>query len=641
MANRYFIIFIILCVTPFAFDNAEAGTRDGIGQEQWGDVSSQTQLLETIRKGIAGKPMADFNEPEGFSFDPNCSAIAVTLFQTGNKPLRWIASKSTFKATLGRVVELLGKDARIKEFAVDNGGRCRILFEMITSQVLLDVNKLTDSKFCASRFEPGITGFKLVCKDKTNYYMPTDAVVQSHMTITQALNYFAERVGIGRKTNRISQRIEMLRAMQGRWYLTQSRAFVSWQDKATPLYRGYPAPVVCSRQNVLDMTRSSIKWLLDNMGSDGRFLYYYDGVRDSVIDHVHPDRDEENNYYNILRHGGGIIALLRMNEIEPDKKYISAAGRAVEYLVEQMREQDCNGQKAYYVFENQKAKLGGSGIGLTALLRYKQATGEKKFDKYIHGLANHVLSRICDDGEMIGYYIHPLHNGGKPIIEPNESQKRQLFSFYYPGEAMLGLALYDKLMKLDKTARDRVREQSRKALDFLVLKRPVKYKELFEPLPSDGWLMQAIEQWAEVKGFDRPEYLDFVFNDANAMINHMYTFKNSPYYDYLGTFYYHYGDHAYIDGARGEGLIGAYYLAEKMGHKDLADYYLANCKIVARSLVFSYNSPQSTYFYKQPHKAIGSFRFKLTRQWMRVDTVQHTACYYVRLLKAMGKTDAF
>ena len=142
-------------------------------------------------------------------------------------------------------------------------------------------------------------------------------------------------------------------------------------------------------------------------------------------------------------------------------------------------------------------------------------------------------------------------------------------------------------------------------------------------------------QGARVWDDQGKEYLDFVFNDAGAMISHMYNEQDSLYYDYPGTFYYNYGDHGYIDGARAEGLIGAYYLAEKMGEKQLAEHILTNYRTVAKSLMHSCNTRQSTYMHKYPDKSIGSFRFKFTRHWVRIDTAQHTACFFARLLTAM------
>ncbi|MDD5458282.1 MAG: protein containing Six-hairpin glycosidase-like domain protein [Phycisphaerae bacterium] len=605
--------------------------------EKWfaRDFSPEQRLLNDIRKSIIDGTELKTAYHLNVNFNPDYSTTAITLFQPEIENLRWISKKDTLDQTLNRIIHLLRTDERFTEFAVADAGRCRIMLEVIDSEKPFKIEDITTSQISPDRFEPGITGFKLIYDNNVYFYMPTDAVINSHLYLSQVFNHLSKKTGAAQKTNSISERDKLMRSLSIKWYAVTSNAFITYGDKVLPLYRGYPVPVEFSQDNIYDMMHNSIQWILDNAKPDGQFLYYYDGILDTVIDHVHPSRDIDNNYYNILRHSGGIIALLRMYELQPDNSYIETAQLALDFLTKQIRTHEYEGRTASYVFYNKKAKLGGSGIALVAFLKYRQLTGSTQYDSAITGLANHILSRIDDNGEMIGYYIHPLYNDGNPIIDPNEQIKRMLFSFYYPGEALLGLALYEKNMPIDEYRREEIRSSAQKALDFLVNIRPEKYAEMFEPLPSDGWLMQAIEEWADIQQFQKPQYLNFVFDDAKAMIANMYNSTNSPYYDYPGTFYYNYGDHAYPDGARAEGLISAYYLARKMKNEKLADTILENCRLVAKSLTYTYNSPQSTYMYPKPQKAIGTFRFKLTRHWMRVDTVQHTSCFYIRLLQAL------
>jgi hypothetical protein len=249
------------------------------------------------------------------------------------------------------------------------------------------------------------------------------------------------------------------------------------------------------------------------------------------------------------------------------------------------------------------------------------------------GLVYHILSRVSASGELIGYYIHPAFNNGKELADPGEELKKELFSFYYPGEALLGLVLYLRhVPDIEQQSQTLIREKARQALDFLIHERPKKYHYLFEPLPSDGWLMQAIEEWVKIDGFQDKAYVDFVFNDAQAMIDHMYQEDDAPYFDYIGAFYYTYGEHAYPDGARCEGLMAAWYLARDRGDQERADHFMKYIHKAARNLLYTYNTPQSCYAHKYPAKSAYSFRFKLTRQWVRVDSVQHTACFFARLL---------
>lgn len=619
---------------------AVAGDRSYEGLEEFGewlkkDFAGEQKLLLLIRNSLANNRPLNKLPELNIDMSAPFAWAAVTLFERGNVPIRWIAKRNTPVETINRITEKLREHGRFGDFSISDANKCRIMLEVLTGESSLDIEHLNTTRFDSNRFEPGITGFKLRYNGGTYYYMPTDAVVKSHLSIKQALNNISKKIGVAKQTDSISERIRIMKRLPIQWSIIKSVAFVTYGDRTIPLYRGYPVPVEFSKDRMAQMVSRSVNWLYSNMSGDGRFLYYYDGVADSIIDHAHPNRTEQNNYYNILRHCGGVIALLRAYELTADDKYIPAAQKALNFLLKNVREHSYKNRKAYYVFYNKKAKLGGTGVALIALLQYRQITGDTKFDDYIFGMADHLLSRITDDGEMLGYYIHPQYNDGKPIISPTPKQKRLLFSFYYPGEALMALAMFERQMNLTDRLREEVTAASKRALDFLVKIRPVKYADMFRPLPSDSWLMQAIEQWASNEEFQKKEYLDFVFNDAREMISHTYNEQNSPYYDYPGMFYYNYGDHAYPDGSRAEGLIAAYYLAERMGESKLAAYILENCKTVAESLMYTYNSPESTYMHRYPEKSIGSFRFKLTRQWMRVDTVQHAACFYARLLFAL------
>lgn len=597
--------------------------------------SAERHLMDAIRESLANEKRIGHIPNLSIVFDPSCSWVAVTLFQEGVRPIRRISKRETLPATLDRITQTLRQHERFSEFKIRDPDKCRILLEVVVSERSVDIHKVVSNKLRPERFEPGITGFRLDYGGKIYFYMPSDAMVKSHLSFKSALSSISKKAGVAKTTNKISERVRLVKELPAKWSIINSIAFVSYGQDVLPLYRGYPMPVEFSEERIFEMAESSAEWVFRNMTEDGKFLYYYDAARDSTIDHVHPDRSEENSYYNMLRHSGGIIALLQMYELTKDEKYVGAADKALGFVIGHLRKHVHDGRKAYYVYFNNKAKLGGSGIALAAFMRYYEVTGDTKYNRYIFGLAEHLLSRVTEDGEMIGYYIHPAFNGGDPITCPRPEEKRQLFSFYYPGEALLGLALFEREMDLTAEYRKHVRETAKRALDFLVDIRPVKYADLFKPLPSDGWLMQAVEEWSYHEEFQKEKYLDFVFNDARQMIAHMYDEKNSPYYDYPGTFYYNYGDHAYPDGARAEGLIAAYFLARRMNESEPAESILRNCKTVARSLMHTYNSPESTYMHKVPHKSIGSFRFKLTRQWVRVDTVQHTSCFFVRLLQAV------
>jgi UDP-N-acetylmuramyl pentapeptide synthase len=596
------------------------------------DFTPEQTLLTAIRACLCDEQQA-LNVPDGlkFRYDPAISHVYITLFQEGAGHIRWGSRRKSLEATLQRVIGKLRSHRRFPDFTPGDPSGCRIMFEIVTDLYPCDPRQLTTIKLNANRLEPGIHGLKFTYEGQLYYYMPTDAVTHNLMTVKQVFNHLAKRTGIAKKTNRISARARMMCSLASDVHLIKSFACISYGDSALPLYRGYPVPVQLNLERIRKSVVGGTGWILDSMKPNGQFLYYYDPVKDSEVDFQHP-RMKDPTYYNILRHSGGTITLLRAYELTEDRKYLAGAGNSIDFFLTVIRDHEYLGHYACYPFFNKKSKLGGAGIGLAALIHYYRLTDDHRHQKYIDGLVYHILSRISETGELIGYFIHPSFNNGREIIDPDEETKKQLFSFYYPGEALLGLALYlQHIPDIDPELRALILAKSKKALDFLIHERPVKYRSMFTPLPADGWLMQAIEEWVKIKGFGDRSYIDFVYNDAQAMIDHMYQEHNAPYFDYIGSFYYQYGEHAYPDGARCEGLIAAYYLARHLGEDRQAEHFMAYILKAAKNLLYTYNTPESCYAHKYPQKNINSFRFKLTRQWVRVDSVQHTACFYARL----------
>jgi len=601
------------------------------------DFSREKVLMDQIRSFLVFGEIKIEAEDTAFSFpfDPDIGQVYITLFQQGLRPIRWGAKRATLEESIKKAAEGVRKLPTFELYHVEDVSQCRIMMEIVTESYPCNIRNMTILRFGKNRFEPGVTGLYCQYDNKIRYFMPTDAVTHSIMSVKQVLNFLSKRFGIAKTTKKISERVHLMRRLPITYRFIKSAAFVTYQDTLLPLHRGYPMPVELSRSQIEETMMKSIYWMAENMKEDGRFLYYYDPVSDSELDFQHPTQTDPL-YYNILRHSGGTITLLLGYEYKKDMKLRQAAQRSIEFFLTTLKEEIINGEYVCYPFYNRKAKLGGAGIGLVALMHWYRLTKDEIYRKYADGLVRHILRQIVPSGEMIGYYIHPKYNNGEPLEALTEEQLRELFSFYYPGEALLGLAMYDSLYgDLSDEFRIKLRRSSRKALDFLVLERPEKYTELFEPLPSDGWLMQAIEAWDDVEEVVSEYHREFVYSDAKKMREHMYTPENTTQFDYVGGFFYRYGDHVYHDASRCEGMIAAYNLAKKHSMKYFASNLFNAMLMSAKGLQYTYNSPQSTYAHRYPEKSIGSFRFKLTRQWVRVDSVQHTACFYARLLEVL------
>lgn len=601
------------------------------------DFSGMNSLLSKIRSAlIDGMPvdLKGMNLSGIVKYNPLETLVYITLFQEGKKFIRYGSRRNNFAVTINRDIEMLRKNKSFHDFDIANPEKCRIMLEYVTDRKQTTLKRLNSIFFDNDRFEIGINGLELKMDGTSYYYMPTDAISLSHMGLNQVFQTLAKRSPIGKMTDKISERVKILfETPNCEYYLFKSRAFITYKDTCLPLYRGNILYNEFSYETLYNQFILSANWLIENMYDDGRFLYYYDCCEDNFKDHEHPNRSPDNLYYNDLRHCGGIITLIRAFQITANEKYIIAAKKAIEWSTSICREHETEWGKGYYAFYNNKAKLGGSGVLLVALMQYRNSTGDKSFDEYIRGITCHILSRMCPSGELLGYYIHPEYNNGEPLISMTDEDRKNTFSFYYPGEALLGLALFVNNFDEPEFV-DTVKNLSKKALDWIIDERPKIYADLFTKLPSDAWLMQAIEEWCKSEKFRKDNYINFVFNDAQAMIDHSYERDDSPYIDYEGGYYYEYGDHFYPDGARSEGLVAAYYLAKMLNKDELAAKLLAACKLTAKCQFQLFNNEINTYSHKNPTRSVNAIRFKATRQWVRVDSIQHVACFFARLYKA-------
>ena len=601
------------------------------------DFSAINEVLHRVRKSlITGENLSitDLDLSDIINFDRAETLVYITLFQSGQKFIRYGSKRQDFQSTLNRDVEMLRKNKKFSDFDVSDEVKCRIMLEYVIDRHPVSPAKLNSVHFDNSRFEIGINGLELRKDGISYYYMPTDAITLSHMGLRSVLETLVRKTPIAKLSNSRSKRLEILsQSKDYEYYLFRSRVFITYKNDCIPLYRGNVRYTEFSYDVLYNQVIKSADWLLANMYDDGRFLYYYDCCDDTYKDHEHPTRPENNLYYNDLRHCGGIIALIRAYELTSDEKYIKAAKKAVDWSISISKSHDTQWGKAYYAFYNRKAKLGGTGVLLVAMMQYRSFTGDKSYDEYIKGYTRHVMSRVYKNGEILGYYIHPQFQNGQPLINMTDEERKETFSFYYPGEALLGLALFANNFLDDEDLAKEVRKIGKKALDWIVDERPHIYADLFTALPSDAWLMQAIEEWCKDKDFQKQNYINFVFTDAATMVEKTYRHDDSPYIDYEGGYYYEYGDHYFPDGARSEGLIAAYYLAKYLNMNNLAEKLLNACKRVAMCQFHLFNDEINNYSHKNPERSLNSIRFKATRQWVRVDSIQHVSCFFARLYK--------
>ncbi len=461
-------------------------------------------------------------------------------------------------------------------------------------------------------FEIGLDGLILRGDDgKTHIFLPGDGYVRSVMSMSQLRAWLAAAHGDG-----------YLRQCEFRRF--RSESYLSGADAWLRLYRGYPLVGTLTRGKIEHAVDLAVGHIRRTQEANGKFLYYYDAALDTRRDHEHPARDPDRNpFYNILRHGGGGLTCLYYEKYTRRGDSLENIRRAIDYLVAQTRTQDYGGREGAYIYSEKKAKLGGSGIALYLLAEYQLLGGDGQYREWADKIAWHLVNQITASGEFIYYNIYL----DKPVTE---AENQGYFSFYYPGEAVCGLAKY--LHLADDETRRAMFERLHKALEFLILVRPQTRAAEYTAVPSDSWLMMGIMELWDFEEMRRPLYADFVFSDAEKMIANLYKVTDAPYPDYAGAFYYTYGDYPYADGARCEGLLGAYELALKSGDREQARRIGEALRLAAWAVMHLVNSEDAIYFARNPTLALGGIRFKYTRHWFRIDTIQHVASFYAKLL---------
>lgn len=160
------------------------------------------ELLINIRKSLAES--VEFILPKNnLVFDKEKSQIYITLFQESLSLLDGVL-KDDLHSTIERIIYKLKN--QMKNFLcliwkiVQNA---EYFFEIVTDIQECNIRNLTTLKFSKDRFEPGITGLKYTYNGIVRYFMPTDAIVNSIMSVNQLLNHLSKQCGISKRTNKI------------------------------------------------------------------------------------------------------------------------------------------------------------------------------------------------------------------------------------------------------------------------------------------------------------------------------------------------------------------------------------------------------------------------------------------------------
>jgi Beta-L-arabinofuranosidase, GH127 len=386
---------------------------------------------------------------------------------------------------------------------------------------------------------------------------------------------------------------------------------VQWLEAATPgalpieLFRSQPPrPSQLSADELLGAVGDAADYIARAAGADGKFMYLYDPVRDRV-----------EKGYDIARHAGAIYALMDAYNVLHVDTWKSAAERAIGYLAHACPASPDGAGCAAGEHEEQK-RAGATGLGLTALSRYTEATGDRSRLDEMRELARFILHQQYPDGH---FRANADVKKEDPSVDETKFAKEVT---YYPGEATLGLI---RLYALDRDPR--WLEGAKKAADYVILVRDAKTDEAHQI--HDHWMSYALlDLFRETK---EPRYADHAFKIAHAIVLGEFRDTAVKQPDYLGAV--HEKGPTTPSSTALEALAADIELCRTMGKSEewLRDPAMDLAVFIWREQLVGDN----LYFARNPDQARGGVREGLLAPDVRIDYPQHALSGWLHLAEEL------
>lgn len=374
-----------------------------------------------------------------------------------------------------------------------------------------------------------------------------------------------------------------------------------WEnDQALTLYRGHRVFPVYTSQDLGNALMYGGRYLVSAVDEEGRYVYSYLPKTDSV-----------SPGYNILRHAGTTYAMLDLYSHSGDEDLLTAANRAIRYMMTQVRRCPVGNDFEDCLIEDERAKLGGNGLAVLALSYYMRVTGDQELLENAQSLARWIVSLQAESGEFTTH-----------IMEYSTGQDTGSVSEYYPGEAIYALAnlyLVDGNEEWLNAAQNGARWL---ANDRIAGKSP-------DEVTHDHWLLLGLDVIQHIS--PDPVYYDASMAIADAIIQGQNVDPEFP--DWFGGFYR--PPSSTSNATRAEGLMAAYRVARDFGTPEQAERILQAAKnSVSFQLATQFN-PESAMYLPNPQRALGGFHRDLTNFEIRNDYVQHNLSAILSLLRAL------
>ena len=337
---------------------------------------------------------------------------------------------------------------------------------------------------------------------------------------------------------------------------------------------------------------SAARWLAGQIRKDGRFVYGW-----------LPCFDRRLSGYNCLRHASALYSLLEALEYTGDDALKAPAERALRRMAgEFIREYAPEGRKmAFLVDTPGEIKLGGGGVALLALAKWRDITGADEFLPLMELLAL-----------GIGFMLDPASGAPVHVLHAADlSLKERQRVIYYDGEAVFGLL---RLYRANKDRRwlDMAEKFFRSFLDDAHAKA------------HDHWLSYAANELT----LHRPEERYYRFGLNNCMGHLDFVLHRETSYPTLL-----------------ELMMAAQKMLLRLEDMPEFKFLLDGVNLLkfkaamhhrARYLLEGFFWPEMAMFFQNPQRIAGAFFLRHHGFRARIDDVQHFISgliAYTRLLK--------
>lgn len=392
-------------------------------------------------------------------------------------------------------------------------------------------------------------------------------------------------------------------------YKFQTQSFYTDGKKVKELYRGHPMYKDVTSEDV----QEAIEWtnnyyFKEVVNQNGSFTYSY-----------LPQENQQEKRYNILRHAGTVYSMYETYEHTKDEQVYQEALRALDYLLEQVRNHKINEETVKVVVEKNAMKLGGNALAIIALAKYTTLTKDTQYLSIMQDLAAWISEVQNEEGR---FTIHKQKYRSGEVSD--------FVSHFYPGESILALV---RLYQIDKN--EKWLDVAEKAAHYLINIRDKNENE--DTIAHDHWLLYGLNELYRERS--KELYKNHSFLVAEAIMKTQFVdHADEP--DWLGGYAVpRTPPESTPVACRSEGLCAVYKLAKDYHQDELADRVK---EAIRNGIGFQLQMqlrPESSLYYENKNLCWGAFQRSLNRFDLRIDYTQHNISSFIAFYNILTRKD--